>query len=329
MRSQRASARKGRTRRAMPVRGAAGGGGAPGLAAWVDTGIVSDRGGTNVIQVYSPHFKDASNGLALGYDRSYVTTDGGDSWTMRTEAGLDASLTYSPSLDRYVCWKYNTGLWYSDDGGVTWTQSNETSGIPGPVKWVPFLNEFMMARYNNQARFSADGITWGAAVASTFIRNVTRAYVGPNEVIFSGSLPDFNRRMVGKTAGDFSTMSGINFEFHAVWCGSFGWRANPNLSSNQLLYSSTNGASWTNMGNVLPSNQVWDGIAFDPDLERLWIVGADETVHYSDDGGSTWTAAPVTGVGPDFTNGPHKEWNNLYFVNGALYCGGDKLVHSP
>lgn len=317
------------TRQSRPSRSlhraSAGGGGpaAPIGESWTQRAVSTHA--ASVREIGQVHEATDGRIVATSYDRSFVSTDGGDTFTEYTESGLTGYLAYSPTLNRFVAWKYSTGLWYSTDG-ITWTQSSLTSLIPGGVVWAPWASKFIALRYGTTetSYWSADGITWEAPQVSG-IRSQDRIYTAPDHVIASCDPSDFQRRCA--LQGTWTTITTSNIKFDAVWAGSYGWRTIVYRTASQLLYGSTDGTAFTNLGALLPSSAVWHGIQFDPDTERLFLWGAPGA-YYSDDGGSTWTAA--TGTVP-VDDAPNYLTQNGGFcpIAGKVFAGGAALYSSP
>ena len=263
--------------------------------------------------------------VAASYDRIFLSTDAGGTFSENTVTGHTGYLAYSPTLDRFVAWFQSTGLWYSTNG-TSWTQSSVTSLIPGGVVWAPWASKFIAMRFGTTrtAYWSADGITWETPETAGVSGSCQNIFLAPDHVI-TCSGTGTTRRCASQ--GTWTTVTGAAFSFEAVWCGDYGWRLINRASSN-LLYSSADGTAFTSLGAVMPSTAVWRGLAWDDANERLF-AWANGLAHYSDDGGSTWSAngsgtLPAYTITETYPNGG----GGVDPSTGIVYANGDALYAS-
>lgn len=112
-----------------------------GGASWnaQDTGTIH-TGAWNAI-----HFSDEMNGWAGGGTNKIARTiDGGESWSAITGPSANTIMTIF-GLDRNRAWVgYSNGtLYFTRDGGITWTQRTFSGSGVGWVKDIKFYNDYV------------------------------------------------------------------------------------------------------------------------------------------------------------------------------------------
>jgi photosystem II stability/assembly factor-like uncharacterized protein len=114
-----------------------------------DSGVIN-TGVWNAI-----HFSDELTGYAVGAANAIAKTiDGGESWSVVTGPSANAAVAATSLfvLDRNRAWVgYANGtLYYTLDGGTTWTQRSFAGSGVGQVRSIKFINEYVgvMARNN-------------------------------------------------------------------------------------------------------------------------------------------------------------------------------------
>lgn len=326
--------RAGRLHRPQRARALAGaGGGAPYVIGEVWTQRIASTHPTAGVREIG-QIAEASDGrlVAGSYDRTFVSTDGGETFTEYTVTGMKGQIVYGSTPNRFVCISYSPNtLRYSSDG-INWTTSGAPTITFDGLAWVPFLSKFVAIRRSTSfpvAYWSTDGNTWTDLETAASGVNIEDIFVAPDHILACFGTTNRRRSNVATPLdAAWTATTGIAFKILAVWAGSYGWRVVRRASATQLLYSSADGTTFTSLGSVLPSSAVWRGIAFDPDAERLFLWGAPGA-YYSDDGGSTWTAA--TGTVPTWDGTETYQIPNGGFapLAGKVFGGDAALRSSP
>jgi len=111
-----------------------------------ETWVAMSPGTLTVQNLNAIHFCDNMNGMAVGLTGVVLkTVDGGLTWAAMTVPAVQTNFTVF-MLDAKRAWVGNGagGLWYTTDGGVTWTQRTGWTGSgAGMVRGLSFLNELV------------------------------------------------------------------------------------------------------------------------------------------------------------------------------------------
>lgn len=100
---------------------------------WIFSSSRAQRGESMAAWV-SPIAADPSNQNVayIGYSQIYKTTTGGAFWTKISSNPTNVPcrwIAVAPSDSRYIYAAYNTALWYTTNGGTTWTQQTGLSSV--------------------------------------------------------------------------------------------------------------------------------------------------------------------------------------------------------
>ena len=137
-----------------------------GGASWT----VQDAGVTTVQPLYAVNFADANVGFAVGDADAIVRTlDGGDTWALVTATGGGGDLRSVFCFDQYRVWVGDDlgDLYYSGDGGTTWTQRRFAGDGAGSVLDIKFANELF-------------GFIIGTSVSDQVLRTIDGGYTWQN-----------------------------------------------------------------------------------------------------------------------------------------------------
>lgn len=218
----------------------------------------------------------------------------------------------------------NGGMWYSNDGGLSWNGSDIGSKIMYGVYAHPTISGTFYAGGKYGIYESNDGgATW-----------VQFAYPSTTIIGFGMQTSNTNLMIAGIASNQgvkYSTDAG------ATWLAtnlSVGYMKdfavspdNPELmflavsgTTGSGLYTSTDGAAWTAI-NPANSGQCY-GIYVDPDNADFLILGAEFGIFKSTDGGANWVQALTTS---NFARGVVKFNGTFYSVvyGGSVYESTD------
>ncbi len=210
-------------------------------------------GGKSVAYDGSGKWVAVGNGSGSGNNIYYSTN--GQSWTAATATasgpifgtnGFGNSVAYD-GIGKWVAVGFDSSgnnIWYSSDGGVTWTAASGYPGYGNSVaydgsgKWVAV--GFDDSGSGNNIWYSSDGQSWAAAPDSPFTDGGTG-----NSVAFA------NGTWVAVGDGVYYSTNGINWIFALSFGGNSiafangKWVAVGYGSSGNNIYYSTNGINWT------------------------------------------------------------------------------------
>lgn len=103
-------------------------------------------GGAGAVVIHAIHFATDRVGYAVGASDTVIKTlDGGRTWAAVTATGASATLNTVFTLDAQRAWVGTaTGkLYYTKDGGTTWTQRRFDGDNTGSITCVRFINELV------------------------------------------------------------------------------------------------------------------------------------------------------------------------------------------
>jgi hypothetical protein len=260
-------------------------------ASWTAGGAVLDLAKKGIMYgngVFVSFGGDSPNGHI---ERS---VDGGVNWTTELSGQNVCKVgAYSPSLNRFfVGGTKDTGNWYSDDNGDTWTPvDNATSVISvsdsNGCCWSPELGIFVTVpgSTNNvievlNVATSTDGIVWDLHGVGT----------------------------------------GANFHWGAVdWSPQVGRFVATAASNNggggttNVTYYSTDGENWVQGGN-LPSNGYWFCVKWNPILQVFLALKNGSSQGAVSSNGASWSA---------ITMSRSSTWYSLACNDGGIFCAVD------
>lgn len=131
---------------------------------------VQDAGVTTVQPLYAVNFADVNVGFAVGSaDAVLRTIDGGDTWALVTGTGGAGTLRSVFCLDQYRAWVGDAAgkLYYTGDGGLTWTQRRFAGDSAGVVTDIKFINELF-------------GFIVGTSASDQVLRTIDGGYTWQN-----------------------------------------------------------------------------------------------------------------------------------------------------
>ena len=189
----------------------------------------------------------------------------------------------------WVASSYNSGLWYSMDG-INWNRSSITNDI---WHYIYYANGIWVALSKNGICYSTDGITWTqnniVNMYLTKIHNANGIWVGCS-----------NNGLYYSTDGITWTQSNITDNyFDSVYNANGIWVSN---GSNGAYYS-TDGMLWTQSNYSPSTNLSWFNYSNICYGNGIWVISDNRSyeytyryVWYSTDG-ITWTQSDITSGG--------------------------------
>lgn len=226
-------------------------------------------------------------------DGFYMSGDHGSSWdlvvpgTSYAPAACDASNLYAPVIGA-------GGVYESTNGGSNWYLN--TSGIGASYWQAGCVSSagYLAGHYGGIYRTEAPGMTYQVSqtgVGNAYIHAVS--YISSTGVLYAGGehhglwrSADHGQNWEMVTPGpgnwviyDIAPGSDLHYQGPVMYLGTAGG----------VYRSDDHGDSWAPAG--FPGTQV-TAVAFDPaDPDRAWAGTATTGVHYTTDGGQTWTAS--------------------------------------
>jgi len=177
------------------------------------------------------------------------------------------------------------GIYYSTNYGVSFTQSNQTSGAFGDA-W--------MVSDGVNARITKSGVVYGSSDGGATWSSVGGSITGGNAIATSDDLTKLAAISWG-TANKikYSTDSGATLlDSNSTSTSNWNHIASSNdgiflasMSNTNQLYTSTDGGiNWT----ARDSNRNWKGVTVSGDGTKMWAVAYGGDIYYSSDSGATW-----------------------------------------
>lgn len=130
------------------------------------TWTIQDAGVVTANDLHAVHFVNQNVGFAVGAADTIVRTlDGGDTWALMTATGGGGDLFSVWAHDQYRVWvgDDNGDLYYSNDGGTTWTQRAFPNDGAGAVNDIKFANELF-------------GFIIGTSASDSILRTIDGGY---------------------------------------------------------------------------------------------------------------------------------------------------------
>ena len=231
--------------------------------------------------------------IILTHDHGfYISSDHGATWNLAVSGG-----SYAPAacdgVNLYAPVNAAAGVYESTDGGSTWNLN--TSGIVASFWQAACVSSagYLAGHYGGVYRTTAPGgdyLVSQEGIGNTFIHAVS--YISGTGELFAGG--EYHGLWKSTDAGqtwniinpgpanwtiyDIRPKSDLHYQGSVMYVATAGG----------VYRSDDAGDSWAHAG--FPGTQV-SSVAFDPeDPDRAWAGTATAGVHYTTDGGQTWTA---------------------------------------
>ena len=267
------------------------------------SGIAIDHSNPQTIYIATGD-KDGSDTYSIGVVKS---TDGGQTWN---NTGLSHNLTQflvcrelkmHPTDENTLLVATNDGLFKTNDGGATWTESQD-----GNFRDVEFHLTDPNIVYASDDRFwrSTDGGNTFSVVSNGLPNS---GAVNRMELAVSADEPGWVYSLVGKESDAsflglyLSTDNGQTFQMQSN---------SPNIFGYAMAGDDDNGQSWYDMA-----------IDADPNDAAIVFVGGIN-VWKSTNAGQDWSISSHW-VYPSNVGYTHADIHEIRYFNGNLYCGSD------
>lgn len=217
----------------------------------------------------------------------------------------------------------NGGVWYSNDGGQTWAGSDIDNKVMYCAYAHPGEGTFFAGGKYGIYESTDNGDTWSQiAYPGTTIIGLGMQYSNP-DLMIAGIASNQGVRYSddgGATWNATNLTAGFMKDFAASADNPDRMFVAVSGSNGSGLYSSTDGASWTTI-NPAGSGQCY-GIYADPADGDFLLLGAENGIYKSEDGGGTWNQVLSAG---NFARAIVKFNNNFYSVvyGGSIYESTD------
>ena len=194
---------------------------------------------------------------------------------VRSKFGLTGTLKLSDMLTAlHGVKKPGSYVWSKSTGGMTWTQSNITSG---DFNSVYYGNNIWVAGSGDGLWHSTDGKTW---TQSNVTNGSVKSVYYSNGIWVSGSGNGLYYSTDGKTWTQSNIASDSFHSVYSVYYGNGTWVA----GSNSGLYYSTDGKNWTQSNitsgyfySVYYANGIWGAGLYYSESTFSYIVGDNES----------------------------------------------------
>jgi photosystem II stability/assembly factor-like uncharacterized protein len=229
--------------------------------------------------IYSLTIDSADRIFVSNRDGAFMSTDNGKSWeTLFSNFPYYMNFAFS-STGNIVATGFlltGGGVWISDNRGTNWIQSLVIDPPDSPTDvLINDNNDIFVGSYINGLYISKDfGASWDKKMIDPLYYNVFKLFLNKNGSLFASA-------------------------FDSDWgC--------------KVFRSEDNGATWTNVSDSLPNNQVFSFAAKSDSCIFLGTMGSG--VYCSSDNGQTWI--------PTNNGLKRKNISSLYIDrNGYLYAG--------
>ena len=214
----------------------------------------------------------------------------------------------------------------STNNGSTWAAS--TMSVSGTYYGIAYGNNIWVTANGTSTNTQVyNGTSWAAGAAlpaSSTWRNVAYGNVGgttPTFVVSANSATTPAWSTNPQSGGSWTAGTGVGV---ATWAIAYGNNKFMTLAYNgQGVYTSTNGQTWTSVGNTLPVSTTWVALTY---ANGRWIAASvgNSSIAVSMNDGATWTTIrPDTG-----TNGASAvaAYGGGYFITG--FNGVPYLLYS-
>jgi hypothetical protein len=220
-----------------------------------------------------------------------------------------------------VATTFEQGIYYSTNGGSTWTQS--TSAATGPnINWTSVSSnfdgsQFVASLYNATAASTTSGIYYSTDFGVTWVRYTSGTLVNTPLNYSSVSSDATGLKLIaavnggrifysstvtlGNTTATWTQSNASILSWDTVASNSSGVNAIAIVNGGGLYYSSDSGATWT-LSTSAPQTAAWNSVTSDATGRFVFASIAGGGIYYSNSGGSgSWvqTQAPIanwTGV---------------------------------
>jgi photosystem II stability/assembly factor-like uncharacterized protein len=243
------------------------------------------------------------------------TTDGGKTWTSQAYGnpitlGNISSLFFTNSDTGYAI---GTTLLRTTDGGVSWTDMNNTSG--NFVFFTDTNTGYVVGDYGKIQKTTDGGATWALQhtdstyyLTSVFFTDSITGYAVGGDYGLSGIIlktTDAGANWIKLNSGDIPHLGSVYFQDTNT-----GYAVGKNGT---ILKSSDGGTEWHYLSSSITSKSL--SSTFFLDANTGYAVGERGTIIKTNDGGTLWTL---------LNSGTSKNLGSVYFTNfNTGYAVGD------
>lgn len=203
--------------------------------------------------------------------------------------------TYRNATSQFGYFCYGSGRWvafyggfsyYSDDGGLTFTQGTSLAGMT-PSKIIYTGSVFLGLSTSGTRTIirSSDGINF-TNLGSLPDGSWNDIAYGNGKVVLCGA------GSAGENAIAYSTNNGSTFSYgtintpasyQAIGYGNGRWITIGKWEARTLLAYSTDGINFTQIFNTIPNAEAWQGVSYG---NATWVINSNRDIYYSTDGES-------------------------------------------
>lgn len=273
-------------------------------------------------------FADTDNGIAVGDAGTIIaTSDGGATWTVR-DAGTGEQLRAIEHLDAGTVLAVGGlgTILRSTDGGVSWSPvESGTADYLGALSFVDASTGFALGDGGALLKTADGGLTWTSSQISvpatafrdlSFVDADTGWVVGFNDDAQSDLIlrtTDGGATWTEQATGVWDIIQGVHaFDADNALAIGFG----------RLLRTTNGGENWEKVAIPVLNDTPLDKIEF-LDAIRGYIVGSNNAIFRTDDGGATWVNQVPAGLETSWPGGiSFIDPNTVTIVGGN---GGDIL----
>ena len=270
-------------------------------------------------------FTSSTEGYAVSlFGEILKTTNGGTSWTSQLISSYFTSIYFGNATQGYAVNEYLSQIYYTNDAGLTWTQTTSTAGMSATGVYAYGGNNFVICGYSgsvpaikkstdNGSTYTSSTFTTKASLNACHFANANIGYaVGKQGSILK--TVDGGQTWISQSLG----LNAPRFNYVQFPTVATGYMVGNNGS---IVKTTDGGYQW----NELTSGTTYglSSVHFINSTEG-WAVGSSNTVLHTTDGGSTWVAQTTGAPFNTF-------WNNVWFsssMQGSIVAGSSNTIYT-